>query len=486
MKNTLIYICAFFLLVGCELDEQPKKIAEETFYNNANELESGVYAIYSQIQQGMRANIHSIAEGQADYGYARGSLAVLSTFQGLDNTNIGRMSDIYSRLYKGIRDANTVIKYGPKAMENSSVEVINELVSEARFLRSFIYLTMAKAFGGLPLRTENNMLEPSVPRTPIDEIYRYVLDELLEVENKLPDNPRKDQYGRPTKMAAKALIADILLHMEKWEDSKNKALEIINSGKHSLVQVSNVNDFDKIFGVTANGTSEELFYVKYTAAYGNELVNRGHYTQTIHFNNKGNNAFYTDSVKNLFVKEWDHRDLRKKFNFYNHNDDFGTNINVNGSRTTLFYKKFKDPNALANKRAATDLPIYRYADILLLYAEADARNSNQATAAAIDAVNQVRRRGYGLPSNQASIVDYRIEDYTSLESFLNLLVKERGYETLFEGKRYFDLKRMGKYASEIKRVHGIDIDPKILLYPIPLDEINYNDAISSDDQNPGY
>lgn len=132
------------------------------------------------------------------------------------------------------------------------------------------------------------------------------------------------------------------------------------------------------------------------------------------------------------------------------------------------------------------MPVYRYADILLLFAEADARSNNQTTAAAIDAVNQVRRRGYGLPSNQAQAFDYKLSDYTNLESFLNLLVKERGYETMFEGKRYFDLKRMGKYEAEIKRVHGIDIDPKILLYPIPLDEINYNDAISSADQNPGY
>lgn len=485
MKNTLIYICAFFLLVGCDLDEKPMKIAEETFYNNEKELEAGIFGIYSQMQQGLRKNIHTIPESQSDYGYARGSYAGNGTFQGLDNTNVGRMSDIYSRLYKAIRDANTVVKYAPKALENARVEDIDRLVAEARFLRSFIYFTMVKAWGGLPLRTEHNMLEESVARTPAYDIYQYILDELTSIENVLPDNPPKDQFGRPTKMSAKAVIADVLLYMEKWDLAKSKSLEIINSGKHNLVQVSSANDFEKIYGLTANGTSEEIFYIKYTAAYGNDFVNMGHYTTTKHFNNKGNNGIYTDSVKNLFIKEWDHRDLRKKFNFYNHNVDFGTNINVNSSRTTLFYKKFTDL-ANINKYCATDLPVYRYADILLLFAEADARSNNQTTAAAIDAVNQVRRRGYGLPSNQAQAFDYKLSDYTNLESFLNLLVKERGYETMFEGKRYFDLKRMGKYEAEIKRVHGIDIDPKILLYPIPLDEINYNDAISSADQNPGY
>lgn len=194
-------------------------------------------------------------------------------------------------------------------------------------------------------------------------------------------------------------------------------------------------------------------------------------------NYRGFNGLYTDSVKNKFVKDWDYKDLRKKLNFYH----YGT---INGSATTLFYKKFKDETATTNY-AATDFTFYRYADLLLYYAEADCRVNNGLTDDGIEKLNMVHRRAYGLNVNTPSAIDFKKADYNK-ETFLDLILLERGYETFYEGKRYADLKRMGKYAQTIYDAHGITIDNKILLYPIPLDEMNFNDAIDESDQNPGY
>ena len=473
----IIYLLLFSLgFVACEdlLTEEPKRIAAETFYNTAEEIDAAVIAIYNQFQYGLRKNIHTMAESQIDYGYARGSYLVVFQFQGLDATNINRMSDIWARIYRAIRDANLVIQKAPESKYASQAE-IDEFVAEAKFLRAFSYALLVRYWGDVPVRTEDNMLELAVPRTAAADIYKFIIDDLKAAEMKLPDTPR--QWGRPTKTAAKTVLAEIYMFTEDYPAARTKALEVINSGKHDLVRVSKADDFYNLFGVGVNGTKEEIFYVKFNQEFGNDFVTMGHYNKSPYMNFRGHNGLYTDSVTNKFIKNWDYKDLRKKLNFYHS----GT---VNGSKTTLFYKKFKDETATTNY-SATDFTFYRYADLLLYYAEADCRVNNGPTDDGVEKLNMVRRRAYGYNPNAVSPVDFKKADYNK-ETFLDLILLERGYETLFEGKRYADLKRMGKFAQTIFDAYGITIDNKILLYPIPLDEINFNEAISETDQNPGY
>src|SRR5690606_10978724 len=96
---------------------------------------------------------------------------------------------------------------------------------------------------------------------------------------------------------------------------------------------------------------------------------------------------------------------------------------------------------------AVDFPVYRYADALLYYAEAILRNQGQPNATAMEMINIVHRRAYGLDPTIAHGSDYKLADYNTLDTFMGLLLQERGYETIFEGKRYNDLKRCGKLAE---------------------------------------
>ena len=476
MKKIIYLLIISLVFASCEdlLVEKPKSIAAETFYTTADEIDAAVIAIYYEFHYGLRKNIHSIAESQIDYGYARGSYLVVNQFQGLDATNINRMSDIWARIYRAIRDANLVIENAPKSELATQAEIA-EFVGEAKFLRAFSYALLVRYWGDVPVRTEDNMLELSVPRTSAADIYDFIVEDLKDAELNLPDNPR--QWGRPTKMAAKTVLAEIYMYMEDYASARTKALEVINSGKYALVPVSKADDFYNIFGVGVNGSKEEIFYLKFNEEFGNDFTTMGHYNKSPYMNYRGHNGLYTDSVTNKFVKNWDYKDLRKKLNFYH----WGT---VNGSKTTLFYKKFKDETATTNY-AATDFTFYRYADLLLYYAEADCRVNNGPTADGVEKLNMVHRRAYGYNALTASPVDFKKADYTK-ESFLDLLLKERGYETVFEGKRYADLKRMGKFAQTIYDAYGITINDKILLYPIPLDEMNFNEAIDESNQNPGY
>ncbi len=484
MKKLIFLFIVAIGFASCEdlLTEEPKRIATETFYKTSDEIESAIIPIYYQLQRGLRKNFQTIPESQIDYGYARGSYLVVNQFQGFDVTNVNRMSDVWIRIYMAIRDANLIILNAPKA-ESVSKDDINKFVAEAKFLRAFCYFQLVRYWGGVPLRTEANMVELAVPRETAENIYKFIVEDLTFAEANLPDSPK--MLGRPTKMSAKAMFTEVHLEMKNYAGARTKALEIINSNKFALVTVSKPDDFYKIFGTSVSGTTEEIFYLKYNQEYGNEYTGMGHYNKCKYLNYKGNNGLYTDSVLNKFIKEWDYKDLRKKFNFYSWNNDFNQpKTLVNGSKTTLFYKKFKDESAIDNY-CGTDNPFYRYADILLFYAEADCHVNNGPTEDGVEKLNMVHRRAYGLNPKTASVKDFKKADY-NMESFLNLVLKERGYETIFEGKRYADLKRMGKYAQTILDAYGITINEKILLYPIPTDEINYNDAIDPEDQNIGY
>ena len=199
MKNIFIYILAAIVFTGCEdaLEEKPKSIAAEVFYNTAAEAEAAVYAIYGpmRVDNSFGINYPAQLEGLADYGNSRGSQTPVSLYQGLDNTNIGRVASIWDNLYQSIRNANLVIANVPKG-KDISPELVAQFVAEAKYLRSLMYFAMVRNWGGVPIRTEANMLEANVERASAEQVYDLILSDALEAEEFLPDMPA--QPGRPT------------------------------------------------------------------------------------------------------------------------------------------------------------------------------------------------------------------------------------------------------------------------------------------------
>ena len=179
------------------------------------------------------------------------------------------------------------------------------------------------------------------------------------------------------------------------------------------------------------------------------------------------------------IKNWDKNDLRYTYGWYAWNIGLGANSILN--------KKYSDPLAINANGAGNDFPLYRYADVLLLYAEADCRASGSPAADAMEKLNMIHRRAYGKnPVSPDASVDFKLSDYNK-DTFVDLVLKERGYETQFEAKRWLDLKRTGKVKEIIKAATGKDVADKHLLWPIPVSELNYNSAIDPvKDQNPGY
>ena len=123
---------------------------------------------------------------------------------------------------------------------------------------------------------------------------------------------------------------------------------------------------------------------------------------------------------------------------------------------------------------------------MLIYAEAASRANNGPTSEAMEYLNQVHIRGYGYDPDASSPIDYKMENYNA-DSFLDLVLQERGYEMILECKRWLDLVRTDKVTECIKLSKGKDLNKSMLLWPIPVVETNYNKAIDPvKDQNPGY
>jgi len=468
----------FLLFISCKkaLLEEPKSLAVEAFYNTAAEVEAATNAIYTPYRStiGMPVYIAQL-EAYVDYGYGRGSYLPLSDFAGLNATNVSRVGNMWDLYYLSIRNANLVIQNAPNGKSIAKAD-IDKYVGEAKFLRAFNYFFLVRNWAGVPIRTEANMTEINAKRNTADEVYKLIVDDLIAAENTLPDKPA--QTGRPSKWAAKTLLADVYLQLAKYAEARDKADEVIKANKYALVNVTSVDDWQKIFGPDVITTTEEIFYIKCTRqnGLGNYWAMFTNHPGTRLHGAGGFFAHHSDA-NNLVYKNQDAGDLRKGL-WYLWNIGLGS--------TSLLSRKFIDPLAPSGTGAGNDMPWYRYADLLLIYAEAASRASNGPTAAAMDALNQVHRRAYGKNPTLPSTVDFNIANYNA-STFLDLIIKERGYEFQYEGKRWLELKRTGKAAEIILAIQGKTIAQKHYLWPIPVSELNFNLALDpAKDQNPGY
>lgn len=482
MKRFLIIILTIGTLASCSkyLEENPQSIAAEVFFNTPAEVEAGLNSIYQPIRGvGTLGAFYPVQlEIYTEYFYGRGSHAPLNDYQGLDNTNINRIATMWREFYQAIRNANIAISRIPLGT-GTTEDQKRRYIGEAKYLRALWYFQLVRNWAGVPLRTEFNMDSLNVKRTPAAEIYDFILSDLLVAETDLPETPRL--VGTPSKWAAKTLLTEVYLNLQNYTEARAKAAEVIASNRYSLVSVSVANDFNKIFGPGANGTTEEIFYIKYSSTIPglqNQYPLYAHYPNSGYYLPGGFYTLYSDAQTNTFMRDWDRNDLRFSFNWYTQTFGLGP--------TTVLSKKFSDPTSSLG--SGNDYPVYRYADLLLFYAEADARVNNAVTADAVEKLNMVRRRAYGKPVTVADpTVDLVASNYPTLDAFIARLSQERAYENVSEGKHWLDMKRLGIAKQTILAVKGKTVADKHMLWPIPNIEYTYNKAINpSTDQNPGY
>ena len=479
-------VAIIFAVSSCSkfLQEKPlTQLSPATYYKTLQDAEGAVNAIYGPIRSDgvFQRQYMQLADIPSDYAYGRGSTAPAGSYQILDQTNISRVATVWNGLYQGINYANIAIEQIPN-ITSIDPATRNALISEAKFLRAYCYFHLVINWGAVPLYLSTT--HTVTKRMPVQDVYNAIVADLDSGEMFLPSVPA--EQGHPTSWAAKSFLSLVYLFMGQWDSSANNALQVIQKGPYSLVQVQQPDDFNNIFGPSANGTSEEIFYLKYNHVNGqgwswplNLLWTSSQYAPF------GNYVVY-EKPDNPFITGWNNSDFRKQFDLFTSYIDPATgNTKQLPSTVPMLCSKFRDPGATGTSGFANDYPFLRYADVLLIYAEANDMANQGPTSFAIECLNEVKRRGYGYPSKSPSPVDYPSSGWTQ-QSFRDSVLQERAYEQYMEAKRWQDLKRTGTAAEVILKTKGITLNPNFLLWPIPQQEIDANPQIGQANQNPGY
>jgi hypothetical protein len=478
----ICFVLPLFLVTACEgfLDEVPKdRLSQGNYYKTVEDAKSSLTAIYNPLRGGAFVGPYFLqTEIMADYAVGRGSTLIIGEYKGLDVTNITRVASIWDAFYRSIRNANIAIHYIPGI--TASDEVKNSMIGEARFLRALVYYHLVRQWGDVPLYLD--MSTTASERKPSQQVYESIIEDLEFGEQHLPATTT--EFGRPTKWAASSLLAEVYLTNKQYNLAKEKAAAVINAKVYDLVPVNKLEDWGNVFGATVNGTSEEVFYLKFNRQNGWEWPHNLLWSET-KYSPFGNYVIYS-TLDNKFLNNWDPKDLRKQWNVFTEYENRLTGVVEKlPASTPVQFAKWRDPAAPTTIGHANDYPFLRYADVLLIHAEADARANNGPTAAGIESLNQIHRRAYGYPHKQASSVDYAATGW-SLDAFVNTVLQERAYELFLEGKRWLDLKRTDKIKTTIKENKGKDVQDVHLFWPIPQQEIDTNPLVSQDNQNPGY
>ncbi len=487
LQHVFLFFVTTLIISSCtkSLVEIPEdRLTAELFYKTKADAVAAVNAIYQPIRSGacMGQFYNAQQDVMSDYSTGRGSYIPVGNYQGLDATNIGRTSGIWVQFYTSINYANIAIKNIPSIPMSTGDQTA--LIAEARFMRAFCYYQLVRNWGGVPLRLDPTVSDEQIaaPRATEETVYNAIVDDLKTAETGLPET--SSQAGKPTKFAAAAMLADVYLTREKWDLARDKSEQVISSAKYALVEVSKADDFDKIFGAGASNTSEEIFHLKYNNQSGNGWPFFLLWDRTLY---APYGAFVLYSIPtNPFIRNWDNRDLRKQFDIFTTYVNRTTGLTETlPASTPILYSKYRDPGAPTNASFANDYPYLRYSEILLIYAEAASQAANSPTQLAIERLNMIKRRAYGLPSRGVSAIDYPTTGWTAA-SFRDAVIQERAYEQFMEGKRWLDLKRTGKAAATILAHKNLIIKQAHYLWPIPQQEIDTNPALSQKDQNPGY
>ena len=340
---------------------------------------------------------------------------------------------------------------------------------------------LARNFGDIVIRTTTSKQETDtyVGKSPKADVYAQIFKDLDEAFPKLPSYSASTVKGRPSKEVVSALYAKSALYAENWSVAKQKALEVINSGKYSLMtSVVDVFNVDK----------EDLARQENIFAFEGDNGNISKYSNMMGLcgpansagKEYGNSTFGSIFAYQKFFDSFNPIDQRRLLLDTFFVDVANKIVNqkdiIPFTPKAVLIKKYMDKNS-NGARCRNNVQILRLADMYLIAAEAEA-GMNGATALAYANINIVRKRA-GIPDLTPGL---------SKESFIDAVLQERGWEFFAEGDRWYDLTRTNTFLQKIPL--AVDVvypvrspQPKHRYFPIPLDEIRANPKLV---QNPDW
>lgn len=447
----------------------------EILYKTDKDFKDALTATYSVFQD-LYQNFYVFGDIRGDdswmqiYKNNSPSYSDLFTITSSDGVIKSTWQDYYSAIYR----ANTILA----KIEEAEIEAVpnkERYIGEARFLRALAYFDLVRIFGAVPAVTTPVSIEGSyrVPREPVENVYEtIIIPDFIAAESALPAKCSGDEVGRATSGAAKSLLGRVYLTKGDFLNAESKLKEVTTMGYQLLANYEDLFDYTK-----SEHHSEYIFDIEYQSGIGEGST----FTTAFFPNFSEMNEFFnitgagqeynnpTQELISLFVPG----DTRKEVTvgvpggFYDADSVFHA---LPTSTNQTYTKKYFDSSPVRADSKA-NWKVIRYADVLLMYAEA--LNENGKPQQAIPFLNQVRTRA-GLEGYPNTMSQTETRD---------AIVLERRLELSFEGVRWFDLVRTGK-AYEVMKDKGMA--PYMTVFPIPLSQVQIINDPTIFPQNPGY
>lgn len=487
MKHTYILSLTLVLLMGvlsgCEklLDEIPPAKYQIAVLNKPL-LDAFVIGAYEPLSRSRgrlwESTMTRDVEGCAEYCQlpAGGGTNYMNyNFEPQRGDNTAR----WTTFYEAIGKANLILK----TIEDDktlATEIKAPFKAEALFIRATCYWWLTRMFGAVPFRLTpiQNSNDTALPLSDSKIIIDQLIKDLAFCETALPLKVADASTGRATQGAAKMMLAEIYLWNKDYANARTKAKDVIDNKARYGYDL--VRSLETLYSASAPSNSEEIFAIKFS-----QQKALGSFLPTYAFEGRALQAGLAARgisalmVRNApLIRNWDRRDLRRTWNLIDTITIAGVKTRANLiPEASFMFGKYRDGAAPEETAAGNDFYLYRFAEAYLIFAECE-NQLNGPTAAAYDAVNQVRRRGYGVDLARASAV----ADFPaglSKSEFDERIFQERGYELIYECKRWWDMVRTGRADALAKAAGKTPVGGSItrFTYFIPDVELTNNPLI---------
>ncbi len=489
---TILFVAGGILISGCDDDFLNKSdvnsINSGIFYQTESDAIAAINAAYAPLQnRGLWArSFHFFQDFSSD------DIAPTSNTQGPPfelishafgpngNEHINRPWD---KFYQVIALSNLVIQNVP-GIKDIDASLRSRVVAEALFLRGLSYFYINALWGGGPLKTEDNINEIAVPRAGTADIWAQIERDLAAAANDLPVSYEVSDQGRATRGAALAQLGKAQLYQEKWSDAAQNLQAVVDLGAYRLVTADDF-DGDVVAALRSNhapgvkNNTEAIFEVQFKIGEGGfswsgaPTSRRESSVRPREYGVDGN-AFYNCKPSDELIAAYEDGDPRLQAFFFGPESTYKGEPYLPIFETSGYaWRKYQRDDAPEDNDSDVNHDVIRYADVLLMLAEAQIQQGNLSGGMTL--INEVRRRadpsGNILPDHPEAV---------SREEALDMLIQERRVELCGEQVRRSDLVRWGLAPAHLQNF----VAGKHEVFPIPQSEIDNNVAIN--ENNPGY
>ncbi|GAB3175805.1 RagB/SusD family nutrient uptake outer membrane protein [Telluribacter humicola] len=508
MKRLLSIICLLALigqlLISCvDLEERPVGIlAPESLFKTPQDVRTAIFGAYGWIATerlyGRQfATALMLRSDMVDIG-DRGTPAErqqVNDFNMDDNNNM--VNQFWPMWYQVISAANAAIA-GAESLGLPEAE-INPLIAEARFVRAFSYYHLVRLFGDVPyldLFISDPNLVKDISKTPAATIYQNIIADLEFAKQWLPDNHPNDVRSRPTKGTAASYLASLYLTLADYQKAYTEAKWVIDN--KDRFNYGLVADFQDLFRAPQPGNLKEHIFAIDFLGLQNGAGGANDDIIAPMTGIRGADApksGWSVAVPSMAVyNTWDSRDYRKEVSFEDSILIGGVlqpyTVFANTKRPHIAkYTRFPGNSNTEGRYSDHNYAAMRYAEVLLIAAEALAEINGGPNAEAISYINEVRARARNWNGKMTNFPQDVTAAGMSKAEFINTVLEERRLELAFEYKRWYDIKRRKLGQEVFTGSNSLEPHPNFdpnrdYLMPLPRIELQVNPNLLP--QNPGY